>query len=219
MPQRPRRRPPQSLDATLCGRGGTHEACNSWGSCRVAADRDLVKSFLRDRDEQLFRELYRRHTPLLFRLARRLLAGEPRPSLSAEDATQECWLRAVRSLDGFEWRSALSTWLAGIIVRVCAEARRTTATVFGIDEQLETLLPPAVDAAVLDRADIEKLLGMLAPGYRAAVILHDIEGFTHEEIAAALGISPGTAKSQLARGRRALREAVGTPPKERSSAS
>ncbi len=183
------------------------------------ADRELVERFLRDRDEQLFRELYRRHTPLVLRLARRLLAGEPRAVLSAEDATQECWLRAVRALEGFEWRSALSTWLAGIVVRVCAEARRTPATVHGIDEQLETLLPPALDAAVLDRADIEKLLGALAPGYRAAVILHDIEGFTHEEIAAALGVSSGTAKSQLARGRRALREAVDAPAKERSSAS
>lgn len=184
----------------------------------MAADRELVERFLKDRDEQLFRELYRRHTPLVFRLARRLLAGEPRSALAAEDATQECWLRAVRSLDGFAWRSALSTWLAGIVIRVCAEARRTPATVHGIDEQLETLLPPALDAAVFDRADIERLLAALAPGYRAAVILHDIEGFTHEEIAAALGVSPGTAKSQLARGRRALREAVDAP-KERSSAS
>jgi len=185
----------------------------------VAADRELVERFVKDRDEQLFRELYRRHTPLVFRLASRLLAGEPRPTLSAEDATQECWLRAVRSLDGFAWRSALSTWLAGIVVRVCAEARRTPATVHGIDEQLETLLPPALDAAVLDRTDLEKLLAALAPGYRAAVILHDIEGFTHAEIAVALGVSPGTAKSQLARGRRALREAAAAPSKERSSAS
>jgi RNA polymerase sigma factor (sigma-70 family) len=185
----------------------------------VSADRELVERFLKGRDEQLFRELYRRHTPLVFRLASRLLAGEPRPTLSAEDATQECWLRAVRSLDGFAWRSALSTWLAGIIVRVCAEARRTPATVHGIDDELETLLPPALDSAVLDRTDVEKLLAALPPGYRAAVILHDIEGFTHEEIAAALGVSPGTAKSQLARGRRALREAVDAPSKERSSAS
>ncbi|MGH8287187.1 MAG: RNA polymerase sigma factor, partial [Steroidobacteraceae bacterium] len=62
--------------------------------------------------------------------------------------------------------------------------------------------------AALERIDIERLLATLPVGYRTVVILHDIEGFTHDEISAALGISQGTAKSQLARGRRALRDAV-----------
>jgi RNA polymerase sigma factor (sigma-70 family) len=182
-------------------------------------DRSLVDCFLRRRDESSFRELYRRHTPLIWRVARGVLGSGSAAGMSAEDATQECWLRAVRALPAFEWRSALSTWLVGIAIRICAEARRSPASVHGLDDYLESLLPPALDHAELDRADVEKLLAALAPGYRAVVVLHDIEGFTHEEIAAALGIAPGTAKSQLARGRRALRDALDGEPARGCSAS
>jgi RNA polymerase sigma-70 factor, ECF subfamily len=171
-------------------------------------DRELVARFLSSRAERAFRELYRRHTPLIYRVSARLLYGEARTRMSAEDVTQECWLRAVRGLEGFGWRSALATWLVGIAVRVCAEARRAPAVVHELDEYLESMLPPVFDAAALERVDVERLLAALPAGYRTVVVLHDIEGFTHEEIGVALGISPGTAKSQLARGRRALRDAV-----------
>ncbi|MGH8285096.1 MAG: RNA polymerase sigma factor, partial [Steroidobacteraceae bacterium] len=162
----------------------------TWRKREVAQldDRELVSRFLSDREERPFRELYRRHTPLIYRVSVRMLYGEPRPNLSAEDATQECWLRAVRGLEGFEWRSAFPTWLVGIALRVCAEGRRAPAAVHGLDDYIESVSPPALDAAALERIDIERLLATLPVGYRTVVILHDIEGFTHDEISAALGI-------------------------------
>jgi RNA polymerase sigma-70 factor (ECF subfamily) len=60
------------------------------------------------------------------------------------------------------------------------------------------------------RLDLERALGRLADGYRAVVVLHDVEGHTHEEIARILGIDPGTSKSQLSRARRMLREWLGS---------
>lgn len=169
-------------------------------------DRELVAHFLAERREEIFRELYRRHTPLVYRTCVRLLAREgARASGSPEDATQECWLRAIRGLSGFAWQSRLSTWLVGIAIRICAELRRAPAEVLDLDEYRDE--PEAVDAerARLDELDVERLLHQVAPGYRIVVILHDLEGFTHQEIATALEIEAGTVKSQLSRGRRALR--------------
>jgi RNA polymerase sigma-70 factor (ECF subfamily) len=77
------------------------------------ADRVLVDKFTRDRDEHTFRELYRRHTPALYRLALRLLAGK---ETNAQEAVQETWIRACRLLAVFQWKSSLRTWLCGILI-------------------------------------------------------------------------------------------------------
>ena len=175
-------------------------------------DRELVTSFLAERREAVFRELYRRHTPLIYRTSVRLLAGgTARASSAAEDATQECWLRAVRGLAGFRWQSRLSTWLTGIAIRICAELVRSPAEVLDLEAYREELMAPDSEDGRLAIHDIERLLHQVAPGYRAVLILHDLEGFTHEEIAQALQVDAGTAKSQLSRGRRALSALVAQP--------
>lgn len=166
-------------------------------------DRALVERFLAERTEPAFLPLYRRHTALLYRFSMRCLAGT---SASAEDAVQETWLRAVRSLPNFEWRCSLSTWLIGIALRVCLESGRESARILTFGPEQESEEPPAFAADTAALLDIERLLAALPPGYRAVLVLHDIEGLTHEEIAAALTIAPGTAKSQLFRARRAARE-------------
>lgn len=175
-------------------------------------DVELVTQFLGDRREEQFRELYRRHTPVIYRVCARLLTGQDcRATANPEDATQECWLRAVRGLSGFAWQSRLSTWLIGIAIRVCAELRRSSAEVLDMEEYREEIDSEEPPYSQLDLCDVDRLLARIAPGYRTVIILHDIEGLTHDEIANVLHLARGTVKSQLTRGRRALRTAAEQP--------
>jgi RNA polymerase sigma factor (sigma-70 family) len=167
------------------------------------ADRASVEEFLATRTEQAFVRLYRAHTPLLFRVCLRCLNHS---RASAEDAIQETWLRAMRALPTFEWRCAFSTWLVGIALRVCMESGRERAKVVSFENDPGPETPASFSADAASSLDVARALEQLPPGYRAVLVLHDLEGFTHEEIAAALGISIGTAKSQLWRARRAARE-------------
>jgi RNA polymerase sigma-70 factor (ECF subfamily) len=170
-----------------------------------ADDRALVGEFLRTRRETAFRELHRRHTPALFRLATSLLRGAEADAL---DVLQDAWIRAVEGLGTFEGRSTLRTWLAGIVVRRVRELQRTRARRHALldrhvlDAPAPAEVPPEVTLA-LKRAVLE-----LPEGYREVLLMHDLEGFTHEEIAEALDIQPGTSKSQLHRARRHLRSTL-----------
>jgi len=85
------------------------------------SDQRLVKRFLRTKDETSFRQLYRRHTPALYPLAIRLFGGL---EANAQDAIQEMWIRACKSLERFEWRSSLRTWLTGILTNRLHEVNR-----------------------------------------------------------------------------------------------
>jgi len=163
------------------------------------ADRELSTRFIEARDAAAFRELFRRHTPALYQLATRLLGGTGR---GADDAVQEAWLRAAEGLAAFEWRSSLRTWLTGIAINCCREIlrRRQAGTPARPGGEPAQEAPPTILGLDLERA----VLG-LPNGCREVLVLHDVEGLTHAEIAARLGIEPGTSKSQLSRARRALR--------------
>jgi RNA polymerase sigma-70 factor (ECF subfamily) len=171
-------------------------------------DRTLVLRFLEHREESAFRKLYRRHTPRLYRLALRL------PVLAAadaEEAVQEVWIRAVERLHTFEWRSSFTTWLTGIAINVFRERERSDRSagrVFRPDGPAcaSTADPPSTAGSPDRRIELERAIAALPPGYRRVFVLHDIEGYTHPQIAEALGIEEGTSKSQLSRARQALRE-------------
>ena len=168
-------------------------------------DRRLVGDFLRRRDERSFREIYRRHTGAMYLLARRLLG----PSQErAEEVVQEAWVLAVRGLAGFRWDATLRTWLCGIVVNRCREAQRGGRRQ-GEDTSVNLSLLPMEDDAARDavpRIDLERAIARLPSGSREVLVLHDIEGRTHEEIAALLGITDGASKSRLHKARRAMRE-------------
>lgn len=151
---------------------------------------------LHARDESAFRSLYRRYTPALYALTRRLLADER----AAADVVQDTWVRATANFGRFAWRSSLRTWLGAILVNVCREQWHARGDALTLSDDV----PASHEDSDL-RLDLEQALASLAPGYRAVIVLHDIEGFTHEEIAERLGIEPGTSKSQLSRARRVLR--------------
>ena len=160
-------------------------------------DRILVRAIRRDRSEDAFNALYDRHTRRAFQTVLRLL-GASVPD--AEDAMQEAWVRAIASLESWTEDSAFGAWLRSIAVHVAIDGLRKTAR-----------LAPEVDAEWSDdewsseRMDLESAIVALPAGYRAVLVLHDVEGFTHEEIGAQLGITAGTSKGQLFKARRAVR--------------
>lgn len=162
-------------------------------------DEVLVKRFIRTRDEATFRELYRRHTPALYPLALRLVGGLEG---EAQDAVQNTWLRACKTLSGFEWRSSLRTWLTGILINCSREMNRERGQ-RNEEELLEERLKTIVQTG--ERIDLEQAIARLPIGYRHVLVLHDVEGYTHEEVSARLEISVGTSKSQLYHARKALR--------------
>lgn len=145
-------------------------------------------------------------------MALRLTGGK---HSDAEDVVQEAWMRAARRLAEFEWRSSLSTWLQSIVIN-CARERWRIATWTSLDdpgrvetearEGLRTSHPASgTSHGASEAIDLERAIASLADGYRAVLVLHDVEGYTHPEIAALCGISEGTSKSQLFHARRALR--------------
>ncbi|HVE34477.1 MAG TPA: RNA polymerase sigma factor [Gemmatimonadaceae bacterium] len=162
-----------------------------------ATDETLVSAIRRHRSEAAFALLYDRHTPRGFQTAWRIVGGNPH---EAEDVVQEAWLRAVASLDRWSGESDFGAWFRGIAAHVAIDVvRRQVRFVLDADADL------VCEESPVEWMDMEAAILSLAPGYRAVLVLHDIEGFTHEEIGARLGITPGTSKGQLFKARRAVR--------------
>lgn len=150
--------------------------------------------------EPAFRELFRRHTPRLLQFVTRVLGAS---ASDAEDVVQDTWLRAYPALVTFRNEASFSTWLCSVGLRAALDSlrrnrRHVTEHLFDDDSPIE---PPRNE----ERMDIETAIARLAPGYRMVLVLHDVEGFTHEEIGMQLGIAPGTSKAQLFKARRVMR--------------
>ncbi len=170
---------------------------------RAAAgtDRDLADAVLRYGDERAFREIYRRHTPRLMGFVWRLFG---RTESDAEDVVQETWVRACEGFALFRWESAFSTWLLGIGLNVVRDFLRHNAR----SKSVQMANPPDPQGPGVpheDRIDLERSIKLLPDGYRLVLVLHDVEGMKHKEIAGKLGISVGTSKSQLSNARKMLR--------------
>lgn len=155
-------------------------------------------------DAVAWRVLYRRHTPELLRLA--ALLAERRED--ADDLVHDTWLRAARGASRFAGRSVVRTWLTGILLNCVREWRRASLRA-GEVELPEDLPGQDPDPPLrVDRLDLERAVAGLPAGYREVLLLHDVEGYTHVEIADLLGIEAGTSKSQLSRARRAMVRAL-----------
>jgi len=174
----------------------------------LATDGWLAAAFLGG-DEGAFRALYRRHTPRLRNVVRRLV-GEA--SGDADDVVQESWIRAAGGLRSFRWESSFSTWLIGIGVRVASgvlrrRARWDTVELVGSLESRSPLLPgPDID--------LERAIALLPERLRAVLVLHDVEGFTHAEIGEHLGFPTGTSKAHLSRARHEIRRTLRQLPEQ-----
>lgn len=166
-------------------------------------DRKLVNDFLHSKSEKAFRALYKSKTPHLYRMALRLTQND---TLS-EELIQETWMVAIRKLAGFEWRSELKTWLVGILINLSRKKRKETESIEAMDEAVLSKAEALVDQSwSVTSMDLESGISKLPPGYRQIIVLHDIEGYKHREIAELLDVSEGTSKSQLFYARKALRE-------------
>ena len=168
----------------------------------IGTDRDLVEAVLDLGDEQAFRELYRRHTPRLLGFVSRLIV---RPDPEYEDVIQETWIRAYDRLGQFRWQSTFSTWLLGIGLNVARDSlRRSRKTRTVPEERLADCQGAHLTHET--RIDIEHAIRMLPDDCRMVLVLHDVEGMKHHEIATRLGIPVGTTKSRLFRARRMIRD-------------
>jgi RNA polymerase sigma-70 factor (ECF subfamily) len=167
----------------------------------VDTDRDLADAVLNEGSEIAFRELYRRHTPRLLGFVTRLLA---RSDAEAEDIVQETWIRACGGLEGFRWNSAFSTWLLGIGLNIVRDTFRRNKRPQPLE--LDAAKPlPASPGHHDERIDLERGIHMLPDRYRVVLVLHDVEGMKHTEIARRLDMPEGTSKSHLSAARKQLR--------------
>jgi RNA polymerase sigma-70 factor, ECF subfamily len=153
------------------------------------------------------RELYDAHVDRVFRLVYRL-AGDLD---HAQDYVQETFIRVYQKLADFRGESSLSTWIGSIAISVALNGLRKVKRF----RQREVGLEEAPEVGTTRReADpdlktrLASAIGALPDGYRTVFVMHDVEGYTHEEIAASLGVQPGTSKAQLFRARARLRESL-----------
>ena len=155
-------------------------------------------------DTAAFERVYRAHLTRVFNLARRMAGPD-----AAEELTQDVFVRAWQKLGLFRGESSFATWLHRLAVNVIIERFRTIGAMrerFLPDGEAVLEATPAVRTAHYDLSmDLQAAIEELPPGARAVFVLHDVEGYKHEEIGGLLGISAGTSKSQLHRARQSLR--------------
>ena len=156
-------------------------------------------------DVDAFEHLYRRYVRQVYGACRRLLDNDQ----DAEDMTQRVFLRAWSRLEGFRGDSGLGTWLRRIAVHLVIDQRRASWRVSQVlpAEELTLAAAPPLRSS-LAAIDLERAIGQLPSGSRSVLVLHDVEGYTHAEMAALLGVTTGTTKTQLHRARKALKESL-----------
>jgi RNA polymerase sigma-70 factor (ECF subfamily) len=188
--QRPSRMPPSNLIETR------------------DADRQLVARCLRN-DPGAFDDLYARYAPRVYSLACRI-TGSP---TTGEDLVQDIFLLVYRKLASFKGESALGTWVYRLAANCCVDHLRSRHhRLDQASDALDDEVPPpgAVGRFNPARLDLDRAIEQLPPGYRAAFVLHDVEGYDHREIAGMLGIAEGTSKSQVHKARMRMRALLST---------
>jgi RNA polymerase sigma-70 factor (ECF subfamily) len=166
----------------------------------------LVKRVLRG-DPAAERALYDANVDRVYRLTYRMVND---PTL-AEEYTQETFIRVFDRLGDFRGEAALSTWIASIAISVVYNGMRKVKRFRERERDLDTAEPMAAPARETEpdlKARMAMAIDDLPKGYRTVFVMHDVEGFTHEEIGFALGIREGTSKAQLSRARAKLRAAL-----------
>ncbi len=155
-------------------------------------------------DESAMRALWARHAPHIDMVVRRLVGADQD---TAEDIAQEVWIQIFRALPSYRGDSKFATWAHRIAVNRTLNALRRTRRLAKIEVEVQedavAVMPDTERSFVM--ASIEEAAARLSPGARTVFLLHDVEGYTHEEIAAELGITAGGSKSQLFKARAKLR--------------
>jgi len=178
------------------------EAAAMAGSDEAALVRAAV-----DGDSAAFEKLYRRHVGRIHGLCWRLFGGD---DLKAELATQDVFVRAWERLGSFRGEAQFGTWLHRVAVNVALGEQRVLRRWVTFEDPDDAPRPELVEVGtaqrVTDRMDLERALAKLPPGARTVLLLHDVEGYRHEDISNLTGIAVGTSKAQLHRARRLMKE-------------
>jgi RNA polymerase sigma-70 factor, ECF subfamily len=160
-----------------------------------------------DGDGAAVRALYERHAPRVYAVVRRIAGDDD----LAHDYAQEAWVRAIRALPTFRGEARFSTWLHRIAVNAALQARRKEGRAGAEVPVLEAIPAPSRGRDVLLQRRLEQCLTMLPDGMRRVLVLHDVEGYTHDEIGELLSINTGTSKSQLFKARAKMRDMLDAP--------
>jgi len=174
-------------------------------------------------DAEAFESLYNLHKRRVYSLCLRMTAN----TAAAEDLTQEAFLQLFRKIGTFRGESASSTWLHRMAVNVVLmQLRKKGLSVVPLEDTMESedeapRKEPGADdprlAGSIDRMQLQKSIEALPPGYRMIFLLHDVEGYEHNEIAEMVGCSIGNSKSQLHKARMKLREFLKTSRAEKAT--
>ena len=168
-------------------------------------------------DAAAFERIFRKYGRRVYALCLRMV----RNTTEAEDLTQETFLQLFRKIHTFRGESVFSTWLHRVSVNVVLmRLRRKNLTEVPLESsseeedpyKTEIGAPDPVLSGAIDRINLDRAIDELPPGYRRAFMLHDVEGYEHEEIAQILGCSVGNSKSQLHKARMRLRDLLLVAP-------
>jgi len=167
-------------------------------------ERDLIAR-AKAGDREAMGELYELHSRRVYTVVRRLVGNDH----LAEDLSQEAWVRAFDKLHLFRGDSAFGTWLYRLATNVALNRLRRSSKRSAVETgaDLPRIAKPQDDVVVTRRV-LTAAMDRLPPGYRKVLVLHDVEGWTHEEIAESLDCSPGTSKSQLHKARARMRKLI-----------
>ena len=173
-------------------------------------------------DAEAFEILYNLHKRRVYSLCLRMTAN----TAEAEDLTQEAFMQLFRKIGTFRGESAFSTWLHRMAVNVVLmRLRKKGLQIVPLEDTIETeedsprKEPGSPDLALegsIDRLQLQRAIEALPPGYRSIFVLHDVEGFEHNEIAELVGCSIGNSKSQLHKARLKLRDLLKTSRAEKA---
>jgi RNA polymerase sigma-70 factor (ECF subfamily) len=174
-------------------------------------------------DAEAFEVLYNLHKRRVYSLCLRMTAN----TAAAEDLTQEAFLQLFRKIGTFRGESAFSTWLHRMAVNVVLmQLRKKGLPVVSLEDSLDSeqetpkkelgTADPSL-AGSIDRLQLQRAVETLPPGYRTIFLLHDVEGYEHNEIADMVGCSIGNSKSQLHKARMKLRELLKTSRAEKAA--
>ncbi len=175
-------------------------------------------------DADAFERIYRLHSRRVYALCLRMLGN----TAEAEDLAQEAFLQLFRKIATFRGESAFSTWLHRLSVNVVLmKLRKKTLPETSLDETMEPDdegsgprkdigAPDLRLSGSVDRVNLERAVEQLPPGYRSIFVLHDVQGYEHNEIATIMNCSIGNSKSQLHKARMRLRELLQEAERDRA---
>ena len=159
-------------------------------------------------DRRAMAALYSAHSGRVYSVVRRMVGDDH----LAEDVSQDAWVRAFEKLHLFRGESSFGTWMHRLAVNAALNRLRRQNKRPDVEKTAEiNQAPQATDERILNQKMLSQALDRLSDGYRQVLVLHDVEGLTHDEIAERMGIAVGTSKSQLHKARARMRSLLASP--------